>query len=32
MRLLTFSAFGIARLCAAIPTARRRIAASLQSS
>ena len=30
MRLLTFSAFGIARLCSAIPAARPRIAASLQ--
>ena len=29
MRLLTFSAFGIARLCSAIPTARQRILASL---
>jgi CRP-like cAMP-binding protein len=32
MRLLTFSAFGIARLCLAIPTARRRIVASLPSA
>jgi CRP-like cAMP-binding protein len=29
MRLLTFSAFGIARLCSAIPSARQRILASL---
>lgn len=29
MRLLTFSAFGIARLCSAIPSARPRILASL---
>jgi CRP-like cAMP-binding protein len=29
MRLLTFSAFGIARLCSAIPGARQRISASL---
>ena len=32
MRLLTFSAFGIARLCSAIPTARARILASLPRS
>ncbi len=29
MRLLTFSAFGMARLCSAIPSARQRILASL---
>jgi CRP-like cAMP-binding protein len=32
MRLLTFSAFGIARLCSAIPSARQRILVSLQHS
>lgn len=32
MRLLTFSAFGIARLCSAVPGARQRIIASLAYS
>jgi CRP-like cAMP-binding protein len=32
MRLLTFSSFGIDRLCAAIPAARERILASLPES
>lgn len=32
MRLLTFSAFGIARLCSAIPGARQRLIASLSHS